>query len=51
MALLEMRKLKEEGAAQEEISQFRERVNEVFRAKGIPELPTPVRKKEEAERK
>ena len=51
MALLEMRKLKEEGAAQEEISQFRERVNEVFRAKGIPELPAPVRKKEASERK
>ncbi len=39
MAVQQLQKLKAEGVDAEEIRQFRQRVNEVFRAKGIPELP------------
>ena len=39
MALMQIRKLRDDGASPEEIAQFREHVNEVFRAKGILELP------------
>lgn len=44
MAVQQLQKLKAEGVDAEEIRQFRQRVNEVFRAKGIPELPEPSNK-------
>lgn len=39
MAVEQMQKLKAEGVSAEEIQLFKQRVNEVFRAKDIPELP------------
>ena len=51
MAVQQIRKLKEEGGDAEEIRQFRQRVNEVFRAKGIPELPEPSKAMEQKEGK
>lgn len=40
MAVQEIQKMREEGVSVDEINAFRERVNEVFKEKGIPELPT-----------
>ena len=42
MAVQEIQRMKEEGAPAEDIAAFRQRINDVFRAQGIPELPTPL---------
>jgi len=41
MAIEEIQKMKADGASSEEMLEFRMRVNEVFREKGLPELPMP----------
>lgn len=51
MALEEIEKMRKDGTPDEDIATFRDRVNEVFRAKNIPELPDCVRHKEETKEK
>lgn len=41
MAIQEVSKMREEGASEVDIAVFRCRVNEVFKDRGIPELPVP----------
>lgn len=41
MAIQEIKNMRDEGAPEEDIDAFRSRINEVFRGRGIPELPMP----------
>lgn len=41
MAVMEIQKMRENGASNEEVKEFRTRINEYFRDKDLPELPEP----------
>lgn len=41
MAVMEIQKMRENGASDEEVREFRTRINEYFRDKDLPELPEP----------
>ena len=41
MAVMEIQKMRENGASNEEVKEFRTRINEYFRDKNLPELPEP----------
>ena len=49
MAIQEIRKLQAEGASDEEIATFRQRINEVFRERSVPELPASKSQEVEAQ--
>ena len=41
MAVMEMQKMREKGASDDDVREFRARINEYFRDKNLPELPEP----------
>lgn len=41
MAVMEIQKMRESGASDEDVREFRTRINEYFRDKDLPELPEP----------